>query len=120
MKTSIFLLFFLGFSFILLAQNEQKKEFSIQDSVGQHQYDSLLKISPEIKELLEKNYTQKIPFLQPDTSPFSHNLYPDPYRMPILGQGIRFNSNMPVYVPDSTVHYYLKILGPHKSIKKKN
>lgn len=33
----------------------------------------------------------------------------DPYRMPILGMNTRPSSNMPVWIPDSTVNYALQI-----------
>ena len=106
---------------MLKAQNEQKKEFLLQDSVLQSLNDSLLKILPELKELLEKRPGPVAPFSEADKLPLSHNFQHNPYRMPVLGQGIHFHSNMPVYVPDSTVHYYIKQkkLGLHNPVHKK-
>ena len=41
----------------------------------------------------------------------------DPYRMPVAGLGAKFHSNMPVVVPDSSVHYFiLQKKIPHRSM----
>ena len=118
MKSTMVLLLITGISLCSVAQNKmgtnefQKKEFNDKWQKDTTKYFS---ISPEFKPdtvLREFKYPQRLridPFLfnQPDSLISSDSYYRNELRMPVIGGGSYIN--MPIAVPDSSVHYYLKV-----------
>jgi hypothetical protein len=43
----------------------------------------------------------------------------DPFSMPVFKVNPDFSSNMPIYVPDSSVHYYIKQAMPVQPVPEK-
>ena len=114
MKTIILFLFVIGFSVGAMAQSLDIKPLPKIDFNKGWQKDSLLTFnnSPRFNFTIphgDLNFSQKIP-MNLDIQKYQD--LPDEsatyqLRMPVVGGG--FPSRMPVLVPDSTVHYFLKI-----------
>jgi len=118
MKTILVLWLIAGISICSDAQNRKgtsefhKKEF---DDKWQKDTTEYFSISPQFKPdtmIRDFHYSQRLKsdpfqFNQPDSLITNRNYPAAEFRMPVLGGG--FYSNMPIAVPDSSVHYYLKI-----------
>jgi len=87
------------------------------------------KLNPERFNQFELRQSDNLVFL--DTFPGLPEAYVHPeilkpdkeksnlYRMPVVRPGDNRQFNMPVYVPDSSVHYYIKQVVPVQPIPKK-
>ena len=118
MKTKILLSVFFVLPFFLFAQTEtqpkkQKPErfnpFEISPKFKPQQSDSLVFLDtlPGMPEV----------FVYPEIVPDKDTT--DPFRMPVVIVRPDFPSNMPIMVPDSSVHYYIKQAIPVKPLPKK-
>ena len=118
MKTILLLSVFFVIPVLLFAQAETQPKKQKPERFDQFE------ISPEFK------------LHRPDSLVFSDTLpgmpeayvYPgiripgrdvDPFRMPIMVVSPNFPANMPVMVPDSSVHYYIKQATPVRPLPKK-
>ena len=118
MKKIFFLLLITANSLCSVAQNKMvTNEFQKMEFNDKWQKDTIeyFSISHEFKPdtvLRDFHYSQRLKgdpfqFNQPD-SLFSYKNYPaTELRMPVIGGG--YYTNMPIAVPDSSVHYYLQI-----------
>lgn len=115
MKTILFILVAAGISFGAVAQNLEVKPMPKIDFNKGWQKEKLLSFndSPQLNLEVPQsdlNFQQTIPQLPdknkvPALPPEEYAAYQLP--MPVVGGP--FSSRMPVVVPDSTVHYFLKI-----------
>lgn len=118
MKTIIILSIFF-FSISLAAQDkiplEKKKperfdQFEISPKFKLKPSDSLT-FSDSLPKLPEIQVHPEIAIAGKDTT--------DPFRMPVVIIGPGFHSDMPVMVPDSSVHYYIKQAIPERPLSKR-
>jgi len=118
MKTILVLIMISGISLCSVAQNEKgTTEFQKRGFNDKWQKDTVkyFSISPEFKTdtvLREFQYSQRLhidpfQFNQPDSLLSFKNSATYELRMPVAGGN--FYSKMPIAVPDSSVHYYLKV-----------
>lgn len=107
MKTIITLILMLGISFCSHAQNSRLYE--LQKGKAE-----IFEISPKFKNdsnSLNFKFSQKIPDIKlrlnpPELLLSSNNFTKYELRMPVFGEGNI--SNMPIAIPDSTVHFFIK------------
>lgn|SRR5690554_5557151 len=117
MRSILFITTILILSGSLSAQTENHQNKKNRERYNQFE------ISPKFKP-------QSDSLFLPDTFPgipefsFTPEILPeketdDPFRMPVVIVRPDFPSNMPIYVPDSSVHYYIKQVMPVQPISKK-
>ncbi len=77
------------------------------------------KLNPESTDSLPLALRPPLkPEVQIIPQPWSENDTPDPFRMPVATTP-EFHSNMPIKVPDSTVHYFIQQAIPVQPFPKK-
>ncbi len=111
MKAILCLAGCLVFPLILCAQTKKQRKLQVPEKFDQ------LEIAPEAKLQLSDSLAfadtlQKMPeaFVLPEmTRPGKDR---EPYRMPVVRPQGNDVFNMPIYVPDSSVHYYIKNAKP--------
>lgn len=117
MKSILFITTILILSCSLSAQTENQ-----QNKRDREQYNPF-EISPKFKPQSDSMFL-------PDTFPgipefsFTPEILPeketdDPFRMPVVIVRSDFPSNMPICVPDSSVHYYIKQAMPVQQVPMK-
>jgi hypothetical protein len=117
MRTLLFLFAFIVLPVFLFAQTEiQPKK---QNAERYNQF----KISPKFKPQPDSLFFSDTLPGNPEFS-FTPEIVPqketyDPFRMPVFKVNPDFPSNMPIYVPDSSVHYYIKQAMPVQSPSEK-
>jgi hypothetical protein len=117
MRTLLFITTFLFLSGSLSAQTENR-----QNKMDRERYNQF-EISPKFKSQPDSLFlSDTFPGI-PEFS-FTPEVLPqkethDPFRMPVFKVNPDFSSNMPVLVPGSSVHYYIKQAMPVQSVPKK-
>ncbi len=119
MKTILLLSVFFVLPVFLFAQTETQPKK--QNPERNNQFEISPKIKPEQSDRLA--FSDTIPgmpevFVHPEIAT-ADKKKSDPYRMPVARPGDNRQFNMPIYVPDSSVHYYIKQAIPVKPLPKK-
>lgn len=117
MRTLLFLTTILFLSGSLSAQTENRQ--NKKDLERYNQFEISPKFKPQPDSLFLSDTFPGIPEFS-----FTPEIVPqketdDPFRMPVVIVRPDFPSNMPVMVPDSSVHYYIKQAMPVQPIPKK-
>lgn len=117
MRTLLFLTAFFILSGSLSAQTENGQQK--QNAERNNQFE----ISPKFKPQPDSLFSSDTLLGMPDFS-FTPEIAPDkdttdPFRMPVVIVRPDFPSNMPILVPDSSVHYYIKQAMPVQPVPKK-
>lgn len=117
MKTIIFLLLILGISVCSHAQNQnlsliQKKYYNKNIQKDTTEYFTISTCFKSKTLPCDFKYSQRLhgnpfQFNKPDSILSSENSPASELRMPVASN--KFYSNMPIAIPDSSVHYYLRV-----------
>jgi len=111
MKTILLLGFCLILPALLCAQPKIQRKQKVPEELDR------LEIAPEAKPQLSDSLalSDNLPEM-PEAYVLPERTRPpkerDPYRMPIVRPGGNDLFNMPIHVPDSSVHYYIKQAKP--------
>ena len=119
MKAILFLTVCLVLPVLLCAQTKKQRKQQVPENFDRFE------ISPEEKPNQKDSlaFSESISgmpevYMLPDLSTPNEDKT-DPYRMPVFTVRPDYRSNMPVLVPDSSVHYYIKQAIPVKPLPKR-
>lgn len=117
MKTFLFITTILILSGSLSAQTEKHQNKKNRERYNQFEISPKFKSQPD--SLFFSDTFPGIPEFSFSPKIVSQKETHDPFRMPVFKVNPDFSSNMPVLVPDSTVHYYIKQAMPVKPLPDK-
>jgi hypothetical protein len=117
MRTLLFLTTILILSGSLSAQTENRQ--NKKNPERYNQFEISPKFKPQPDSLFLSDTFPGIPEFS-----FTPEILPpketdDPFSMPVFKVNPDFSSNMPIYVPDSSVHYYIKQAMPVQPVPEK-
>ncbi len=117
MRTLLFLTTILILSGSLSAQTEKRQNKKNRERYNQFEISP--KFKPQPDSLFLADTFPGIPEFSftPEIVPKKDTT--DPFRMPVVIVRPDFSSNMPIIVPDSSVHYYIKQAMPEQQVPKK-
>jgi hypothetical protein len=117
MKTLLFLTTFFILSGSLSAQTETPQNKKNRERFNQFEISPKFKPQPD-SLFLADTFPGNPEFLfTPEILPPKES--DDPFNMPIFKVNPDFSSNMPIMVPDSSVHYYIKQAMPVQPVPQK-
>lgn len=119
MRTLLFLFAFIVHPVFLFAQTEFHPKKKNAERYNQFEISPKFKPQPDslfLSDTFPGN--PEFSFSPEIATPGEDNF--DPYRMPIARPDVNLRFNMPIYVPDSSVHYYIKQAMPVQSPPEKN
>lgn len=117
MKNLLFLTTFFILSGSLSAQTENRKNKKNRERYNQFEISP--KFKPQPDSLFFSDTFPGIPEFSFTPEILPEKETDDPFRMPVVIVRPDYPSNMPVMVPDSSVHYYIKQAIPKQQVPKK-